>query len=441
MRLRLQRAWETVRASYWFLPSLMTLAAVGVAQGMIRVDEMLGPGVAPGWLYSGGPEGARAVLAVVAGSVMSTAGVTFSITIAVLTMASGQFGPRLLQNFMRDRGNQTVLGTFLATFIYSLLVLRTVRGGEEAGSFVPNASVTVGVLLGLASLGVLIYFIHHTAVTIQAPHVVAGVARDLHHHIGRIFPEHLGAAVPPGEAEALSVRALREGAVVPAPRDGYLQGVDEGELMDLCVAHDLVIRLEQRPGAFLTCDAPLVRIWPPERATEAVCRGVRRATVLGSQRTQTQDAEFALDQLVEVAVRALSPGINDPFTAIHCIDGLSGALCHLARRRLPAAARCGPDGRVRIVLRNPLTFTGMVDGAFNQIRQYGRGSTAVLARLMEALGRVAACVDDPGERAVLRTHAEMVRRAARESLPEPHDREVLEGRYREVLARLRGEGE
>jgi uncharacterized membrane protein len=377
---------------------------------------------------------------------MSTAGVTFSITVAVLTMASAQFGPRLLRNFVRDRGNQVVLGTFLATFIYSLLVLRAVRGDEEGGLFVPHASVTLAVFLGLASLGVLIYFIHHVAVSIQAPHVVAGVARDLHRQIGRVFPGNVGDAAPDAEGEALSAQVEREGAGIPAPRDGYLQEVDEDALLELAEAHDLVIRLEHRPGAYVVLHAAVARVWPAGRADDAVRAAVRSAVLVGGHRTQAQDAEFAVNQLVEVALRALSPAINDPFTAVNCIDGLSGALCHLARRRLPAPARRGADGRVRVLVRGPLTFAGVVDAAFGPIRQYGRGSTVVLVRLLEAMERVAACVDGPAEREILRVHAQMVRRAARESLPEPRDRAAVEARFGDVLAALRlpdveGEGD
>ena len=170
-----------VTSSFWFVPTTMTVVAAGSAIGMIEVDRTwLGPGVRIGWLYSGGAEGARSLLSTVAGSVITVAGVVFSITISTLTQASSQFGPRLLRNFMRDTSNQIVLGTFVATFLYCLLVLRTIHGKiDDGASFVPQLSVTVAVGLAVASIAVLIYFIHHVSLSLQAPNVIAAARGDL----------------------------------------------------------------------------------------------------------------------------------------------------------------------------------------------------------------------------------------------------------------------
>ena len=436
MRLRLLKFWQTVRASYWFIPTLMTVGAVALAYALIQVDSRTeGITETLGWVYSGGPEGARAVLSTVAGSVMSTAGVTFSITIAALSLASGQFGPRILHNFMRDTGNQVVLGTFIATFIYCLLVLRTVRGGEEVGRYVPHLSVTVGVALGLASLGVLIYFIHHVAVSIQAPNVVAAVAHDLHSHIERVFPEQVGDEPAAGrEREAALPAGFEErAAVVDSGHDAYLQAIDQERLLELAVEHDLLLRVEARPGAFLLRGGRLLSAWPPERCGGEVCRELRRAFVFGAQRTHTQDVEFAVDQLVEIAVRALSPGINDPFTAMNCLDRLGAALCHFARRDLPSPVRVDDAGTPRIVVESRVTFAGMVDAAFNQIRQYGRSSVSVTVRILETIARVMPCAPGEEERAALLRQAEMTVRGAREAVAEPQDREDVEQRWRSVL--------
>jgi uncharacterized membrane protein len=209
MKAKLDHFLFQLRSSYWFVPSVMALLSIGVALGMIVVDQSVGEDGIQGywWIYAGGPDGARAVLATVAGSIISVAGVTFSIKIAALTLASQQFGPRLLRNFMADRGNQFVLGTFIATFLYCLLVLRTVRSWEDA-EFVPHLSVTLGVLLAVASLGVLIYFIHHIAASIQASNVIARVSGELQAAIDRLFPEDLGHG--PAECRSLpEARPLR----------------------------------------------------------------------------------------------------------------------------------------------------------------------------------------------------------------------------------------
>ena len=443
MSVRLGRLWEGLRSSYWFLPSVMALGAVALAFGMIQVDKLSQGGAIEklGWIYTGGPDGARAVLSVVAGSVMSTAGVTFSITIAALSLASSQFGPRLLSNFMRDTGNQVVLGTFLATFIYCLLVLRTVVGGDEAGRFVPNYSVTLGVALGLASLGVLIFFIHHVAVSIQAPNIVAEVGEELHHSIDRLYPRQIGQ----GGSAQRQARIEDEvppdfehrSTVIGARRSGYLQAVEEDEVMDIARKYDLLLRTERRPGDFVLVDEPLVRAWPGDRVDDDLAKRLRKVFMVGARRTQTQDAEFSVNQLVEVAVRALSPGINDPFTAISCLDQLASGLCHLAQREIPSAFRLDDQGKLRVIATGTTSFAGIVDSALNQIRQYGRSSASVTIRLLEEIERVLHCTSDDRYRAILLKHADMVAQGGREAIPEGQDRLDLEARYQAVLRAAR----
>ena len=195
VRSMLFNLWERLRSSYWFVPSVMAIGAIVLAMATLALDGQLTRSSLRKmqWVYAGGAEGARTVLSAVAGSVITVAGVVFSITVAALTLASSQFGPRLLRNFMRDLGNQVVLGTFIATHLYCLLVLRTVRGSDGGGGeFVPHVSITTGLLLALTSLAVLIYFIHHVARSMQAPDVIAGVARELHSSIDHLFPQSLG---------------------------------------------------------------------------------------------------------------------------------------------------------------------------------------------------------------------------------------------------------
>ena len=254
MRLWLASKWEDIRTSFWFMPTLMVAAAIALSLATIHLDR-----AAPrhnwlatlGWTFTRGPEGSRAVLSAVAGSMMTIASVTFSITIVALQLASSQFGPRLLRNFMRDRGNQVALGTFIATFTYCLLVLRTVNGTEDE-QFVPHISVTVGLVLALASLGVLIYFIHHAAESIQAENVIAAVSRDLHQAIDRLYPECLGQEPPspaPGCGQRTSPRASSASpGAIAAPRSDYLQAIDVERLLRLAKERDVVISRGAAPG-------------------------------------------------------------------------------------------------------------------------------------------------------------------------------------------------
>ncbi|HST61880.1 MAG TPA: DUF2254 domain-containing protein [Longimicrobium sp.] len=435
MRLRLVHAWTSLRSTYWFIPAIMAVAAGVLAIASVQADRYLAGAFVErlGWIYSGGPEGARAVLSVVAGSVMSTAGVTFSITITALALASSQLGPRLLHTFMRDTGNQVVLGTFIATFVFCLLVLRTIRGADEGAVFVPTLSVTAGVGLGLVSLGVLIYFIHHVAVSIQAPNVVADVGRELAKQVERAFPAVDGADHAP-EPVVLPADFEARAAAVDSHADGYVQALDEGALVRIAERTGMLLRVEARPGQFVAEGSALVRAWPPESMDADVERAIRRHFVLGTQRTSEQDVEFAVDQLVEVAVRAMSPAINDPFTAVACLDWLQAGLCRAARGRTPRPYRTSVDGRVCLVYRAGYTFTGLIDAAFNQVRQSSARSPAVMLRLLETIEDVVRCTG--GERDEVETllrHARMSHRAAVESGVDPADRADLDERFRQVL--------
>jgi uncharacterized membrane protein len=410
----------------------MTLFAICLGFAGISYDRAIDN---TGWAYGGGPEGAREVLATIAASMITVAGVSFSVMIVALTLASQQFGPRLLRNFMRDTGNQFVLGTFIGTFSYCLIVLRTVRGGGE--EFVPHISITVALVFALASLGVLIYFIHHAAVSIQAPELIATVAKDLDQSIERLFPEKLGH--PPEQDQPSCSEDLIEefelhGDRIPALHSGYLQSIDTEQLMKIATERELVLLLKYRPGDFLIQDSELVICKPAGRLNQQITAEIQNAFLLGTQRTHLQDAEFSVQQLVEVAVRALSPGINDPFTAINCIDRISAALCLLAQRSFPSALRYDEQRNLRIIAR-PVSFGGIVNAAFDSIRQYGRSSAAVTIRLLEAIAVIATCVQREEDRKSLLEQAVMIVNAG-EAFPEERDRQDLEARFKIVSQRL-----
>lgn len=437
MRTRLAHVWEVLSSSYWFVPALMVLAAGGLAVGMVAVDAAA-PSLGARWqvFYSGDPDGARVLLSGVAGSIITVAGVVFSITIMALTQASSQLGPRLLRTFMRDTGNQVVLGTFLATFVYCLLVLRRIHG-EGAEGFVPHVAVTVAVLLALASIAVLIYYIHHISTMLQAPNVAAAVWRDLDHAIGRIFPKGTGHEAPEGAAAPrLPEDFDRTARAIHPERDGYVQAIDGPSLVEIARRHDLLLCVDLRPGQHALRGCPVIRAWPPEHVTADRARKLADAVIIGSQRTREQDVEYAIDQLAEIAVRALSTGINDPFTARTCVDWLGAGLARIALQDLAGPHRYDADGTLRLVVTSTSTFSGLLDAAFDQIRQYGRDSVAVTIRLLEALGRIAAHARADDQRRALRRHLEMVLHQAQESVFEERDLRVVEERYREALENL-----
>lgn len=264
--LKLGKIWESLHTSYWFIPTLMAISAVVLAFGMITVDHRLGEGLIKklSWIYTGGPDGARAVLSTIAGSMIAVSGTVFSITVVALTLASSQFGPRLLRNFMQDTGNQIVLGTFIATFIYCLLILRTVRG-DDYQIFIPQISVTVALILALLSIGVLIYFIHHAAESIQADVVIADVSNDLNDGIARLFPEKLGRKIThqiEDHFSDLPVNFEEKTCLICSRQSGYIQLIDEDKLLKIAKSHDLIIQILHRPGYFIIKGKELVRVYP-----------------------------------------------------------------------------------------------------------------------------------------------------------------------------------
>jgi uncharacterized membrane protein len=384
-----------------------------------------------GWTFTGGAEGASSLLGAIAGSMITIAGVVFSMTLVALSLASSQLGPRLLRNFMRDTMTQMVLGTFVATFLYCLLVLRTIRRADEI-AFVPHLSVSLGVLLAVASVGVLIYFIHHVSISIQANEIVARVGTELIEGIERLFPENIGRGAPRIPTEPPNAGFLdtfgREARPVGSAGDGYLQFIDGDALMALAMQEDVLIRLVRRPGHYIVATRPLALVWPGNRVTDQLLERVHSAFVLGNQRTPGQDIDFAVNQLVEIAIRALSPGVNDPFTAITCVDHLGSALCRLAQRDMPSPYRYDSQDQLRLI--TPVfTFPNVTDAAFNQIRQYGRTSIAVAIRLLETIAEIARSVHRPEDRAALLRHAEMIARGACDGLLEEEDRQEVEERF------------
>jgi uncharacterized membrane protein len=440
MKTRLIALWLAVRYSYWFMPTLMAVLAIVLSFVTIALDNAIQDNWFRdfGWLYVSGPEGARAVLAAVASSMIGIAGVVFSITIVTLTLASSQFGPRLLRNFMRDRGNQIVLGTFIATFTYCLLVLRTVHGGDEQ-AFVPSLSVTFGVLLALLSLGVLIYFIHHVAASIQAANLIAAVSSDIGESIERLFPQRLGHGMPqppePRKPQDIPPNFEHQARLIPALSHGYLRTFDNDRLLHIATERDLLLRLEYRPGQFIIRGSPLVCLWPGTRLDGELTGEINAAFVLGQQRTHEQDSEFAFSQLVEIVVRALSPGVNDPFTATTCLEWLRSCLCQLADRELPSPYRYDAHDTLRVITPS-VSFAEIADQILTRIRQYSRSSIMVTLKLLETIAIIAPYTRREADRSVLLRQAIMIERGSHEGLPEEWDRQQVTECYRATVQAL-----
>jgi uncharacterized membrane protein len=432
---------EAFRTTLWIVPATMVVFAVALFAVTYQFDSQVAAGDmrVPGWAIAGDSDAARQVLIGIAAAVITVAGVVFSITILALQLASQQFGPRMLRNFIRDRGTQISLGAFVATFVYSVLTLGSVA--HQSRDFVPHISVTVALILTLGDLGVLIYFIHHVARSIQLTTVVSGIARDFRATLGDIREEAAAIRAPATagpEADEIRLR-LEAGAPVPTRRSGFLQAVGHDRLVRIAASSDAVIRLLHRPGHFVVAGQPLAVVWPVFTAPD-VAESLDREHIVGSNRTMTQDPGFAIDQLVEVAIRALSPAVNDTFTALNCIDWLGDCLCRAAGAPLSDGIYRDAVGAVRLIDR-PISFERLVKGASDKIRQAGRGMPAVLIRQLENLHKVAFALGEEGDRAIIREHAEMILRASEQSVPEAHDRDDVKVAYDELMDELqRGSG-
>src|SRR5579863_6990363 len=423
---------EVLRTSLWFVPSLEVLAAIGLFAGTLAADRAAyrGDFALPGWVISGSADAARQILTAIAAAVITVVGVVFSIILVTLTLASTQFGPRMLRNFIRDRGTQLTLGTFVATFVYAVLVLVSIGPGPR-GDFVPHIGVTVTMALMVADLAVLIYFIHHTAASIQLPQVIASIARDLSEAIEiQGGEESTASSRGPSPAELLSLMETG-GGVVRAPASGYLQFIRHGILVKLATEAEAVISLDRRPGHFIVQGHPFAKVWPPEAAAR-VTDALGRAHITGPYRTLTQDVSFGIDQLVEIAIRALSAAVNDTFTALTCIDWLGENLCKIVTRWHPARVYRDGQGFIRIIAAEP-AYERLVQRSFEKIRQSSLGMPAVMIRELEALARIMTETTSEGQRRVLLDQAAMIDRASERSVPEAADRADIRRRYETIL--------
>ena len=426
---------EALRTNFWLVPTVLVLVAGGLFAVTFSVDLAAYHGHLrlPSWIRTGSADAGRQVLTAIAAAVITVVGVVFSITILALTLASQQFGPRMMRNFIRDTGNQVTLGVFVATFVYAVLALGSITSNPH-GDFVPHLSITVSEALLLVDLSVLIYFIHHIAKTIQLPEVIAGIARDLVMAIDSEFPAR-SLNPPDGVPASGSGRTVDEirhlidtrGITVPASASGYLQFVGYGDLVNIAMHTDSVIRLDHRPGHFLVAGHPVASVWPQGAATQ-VSRQLAEAHIVGPHRTLTQDPVFAIDQLVEIAIRALSPAVNDTFTALTCIDWLSAGLSRVSGRELVEGVYRDRFGRVRLIESDP-SFARMVDRAFDKIRQAATGMPAVLIRLLSAVTVVMKDASSPEQRAILLRQAEMIYHSAQRSVTEPNDLADIAARY------------
>ena len=437
-RLDAESLREELRTNLWFVPVLEVIGAVALFAITYALDRAAFSGVfrLPSWALSGSPDAARQILTTVAAAIITVVGVVFSIVIVALTLTSTQFGPRMLRNFIRDPGTQITLGTFVGTFVYSILALGSI-GQESRGNFVPHISITVTLALLVIDLGVLIYFIHHIATAIQLPQVIASIARDLAKAIETQGQNAAATKAAPSAAATLAALGSA-GGTLAAPRSGYLQFIDRRTLVRIASGADVVIHMMYRPGHFLVQGHPYATVWPAERA-DVVARELGRSHVTGPYRTLAQDLSFGLDQLVEIALRALSPAVNDTFTAMTCIDWIGDSLYKVTGNWQPRHVYRDDKGEVRVITTEP-TYERLVERSFEKVRQSGRGMPAIMIRQLDALAKIMQRSDSRQDRAFLAQQAMMIERLAVASVDEPADLADVRRAYQAVIDQVEPAG-
>jgi len=432
---RLRVIWQSINASYWFLPAIFSISALVLAllttwldrSGMAQfLDEIP-------WLEPAMPEGASNMLTVIAGAMIGVASTVFSITIAAVAYASGNYGPRLLTNFMENRGNQFSLATFIGTFVYAITVLRTVRAGEdgfagpglvEATGFVPQLSLLIAFALMGGSVAVLVYFLNHIPASIRVNSVLSGIGERLLNDIGERFP---------GPNTGDRAVSAPEGSPIAAKGTGYIQAIAFERLEELARCEQGKLKLAVRIGDFIH-PAVTIAFWADmDVVADCPDDDVRDCFTLGSMRTPNQDTRFLIDELVEIALRALSPGINDPFTAVTAVHWLGAAIAELGKRDLTRSfARDGEEPHL-VLLEDD--FEHYLARGFGAVRG-GIATNRIAAQVtFDALIDSASMIDDESRRAAIRKEGELLVQQAREHLLGP-ELDAVEARYQQFLQRI-----
>ncbi|HKP51245.1 MAG TPA: DUF2254 domain-containing protein [Chloroflexia bacterium] len=432
MTYRLHRTWNTIQGSLWFIPILIVLGSIGLAYLVSWLDsEKIGRALP--FVLEAGPDEARAILSTIAGSMLTVASVAFSFTIVVFSFASSQYSSRTLHHFMDDNTNQVVLGALLGSFVYCLLILSTVRITDEAS--VPTLSVTIALLIALIDLILFILYIHHVAESIQAYHIVRRIRKTTLPTVQHIFPAHIGHDAPlyPGQSVEREGVNMRD---VCAKATGYVQMVDGDLVMDVTSRDDLLVVMNKSVGSFIMRGETLARVGPAERVTPDAISKLQYSFVLGNHRTLFQDPLYGILQLSDIAVKALSPAINDPNTAVMALNQLGVILRLVAGKELPTPVRCDEKSKVRVIAEGP-TFSSMVAQAFDQVRRYGMTDAAIPIKMLDIIGEVAEEVQEETRLAVLRAHAKAIIEDANRNIHPARDRDLINEKMRSIAGVLK----
>ena len=434
MRARFLKLIDSLPRNFWVLPGLMVAGGIGLYLITVAFNDSA-------WVrrlrhcdvvYAGSLSGAQQIVSVIAQTMIAIASLVFAAVVVVLTLATSQFGHRLIRSFMHDESLQYGLGIFVATYVYCLLVLHTMHGG---GASVPSLSVSVAFYLAIIAGATLIYLTHHIAQMIAAPSVIAEVGEEMDATIDRAYPKDPGPAPARKKTDALLERLEDSGTNLSSIANGYIQTLDTAGLVDLGCERDVVVELLCRPGDYLFDGSAIAKVCPAERCDTELSRKVREHMTIGNRRTTVQDLIFAFNQIAEIAVRAMSPALNDPFTALDCVNRIGAGIGRLAQRNEPSPWLTDAGGELRLIIR-PVSFAELVSAAFTPIRNYSRGSVIVTMQMLRTIEGLAPLLRSDDQRRVLALQATLICGGAAERLTEKHDREAAQNAYERTLRGL-----
>jgi uncharacterized membrane protein len=439
-RVTARATWDNLRVSFWFAPAIMALIAVPLAWLMYGLDRQVPNELleTSRLVISGSPAELRAMLVSIATTVLATAGVVFTLLTLPLSTVAAQYGSRLLRVFLGDRTTQLVLGMFVGTFVYGITAAMTILPAdiEPEG---PQITATVGLVLMMATFGTLILLVQHISTMLQAPNIAAAAGAELLDVVGLENQDEVSSndnrsysteavRIAMDEAEAYSIRAKDV---------GYIQTLDPEILLTLAQENDLVIRLLHKPGDYVWHGRVVARVWPANRLNERLEKQLHRAIRIGNQRTPTQDVECAVNQLVEMAVRAMSPAINDPFTAMTCLDHIGNGLSLFAQQGGENLNTYDQTGQLRLVF-EPFSFEELLVAAFDMLRHASCDNAAVLLHMLEVIDEIGKDVKSPEMRLQLRRHVLLVQAESRAGALIEADRQRIARSANALVLKLEG---
>jgi uncharacterized membrane protein len=405
-RVTARYSWDRLKVSFWFAPAVMSIVALLLVWATNTLDKRIPNEILENSrvVLSGSVDGLRTALLSMATSVLATAGVVFTLLTLPLSTVASQYGSRLLRVFLGDRITQFVLGMFVATFVYCVAAATSLPPTDSQVE-APQVAATVGIFLMMITFASLIMLVQHISTMLQAPNIAAAAGAELMEVILAEIPDEVGSI---NDADETSQRLIEtESYPISARETGYVQIIDEEYVLAVVQEQNLVVRVLRKPGDFVWRGAAIAQVWPADKIDEELDRQIRRSYRIGRRRTPTQDVTYAFNQLVEIAVRAMSPAINDPFTAMTCLEYIGNGLTLFIQQGERNPAVYDDDGKLRIVF-EPVTFAELLEVSFNMIRHCSCDNAEVLKYMLKMIDAIGLETKSPQARQKLAHHVSLI---------------------------------